>query len=379
MILDKKQLLDVIEVKKEATYVILGLLFMSLIIMPSNALNLTEKIVSKSTDSITVVDQAGRTVTIKLPVERLVVTNYREMEMLIALGARDMIVGVDSTFHKSQPYYGLADVAEVAKHATEINYENVLLQNPDLVIMPTKQGATAEEVASKLKNIPVIAFSLTDKDRVIPDAEIMGAILGKETEAKKIIDWIHKYDSIVDERIKDMKTEDMPTFYYEASTDMSKWVAAAPTSSQAKVAEGCGGINVANDLGFNETTTSAEVGAEWVMTKDPDFIFMDSHGTTLAGVGHTPEDILANLTAKIKDRTTEGFENYNAVKNNHVYVLSRDWTGGPDWVIGHVCFAKWFHPELFKDLDPIAMNKEYLEEFFPGMTIEGTWAYPAPE
>jgi iron complex transport system substrate-binding protein len=364
---------------KFASYATLGLLLLSLVIMPSSAEELIEKIVSKTSDSITVVDQAGRTVTINLPVEKIVVTNYREMELLIALGAADMIVGVDATFHKSMPYYGLKDVAEVAKHATEINYENVLLQNPDLVIMPTTQGATAEEVAKKLKNIPVIAFSLTDKDHIILDTEIMGAILGKESEAEKIIDWIHKYDSVVDEKIKDIKTEDMPTFYYEASTDMSKWVAAAPTSSQAKVAEGCGAINVANDLGLNLTTTSAEVGAEWVMTKDPDFIFMDSHGTTLAGVGHTPEDIQANLTQKIEDRASEGFENYKAVKNNRVYVLSRDWTGGPDWVIGRVCFAKWFHPELFKDLDPVAMNKEYIEEFFPGMTIEGTWAYPAPE
>jgi hypothetical protein len=97
--------------------------------------------------------------------------------------------------------------------------EKVLVQNPDLVIMPTSQGASAEEAAKKLKNMPVIAFSLVDKDRVIPDAEIMGEILGKE--------------------------------------------------SQAMVAEGCG-RNVASDLGLNNTTTSAEVGAEWVLVKNPD-------------------------------------------------------------------------------------------------------------
>jgi iron complex transport system substrate-binding protein len=354
-------------------------LFLSQFVMPSAAIELKEKIVDKTADSITVMDQAGRTVTIKLPVTKIVVTNYREMEMILALGAGDMVVGVDSNFHKSQPYYGLKDVPEVAKHATEINYEKVLLQNPDLVIMPATQGATAEEVAKKLPNIPVIAFALTDKDRIIPDARIIGEILGKESQAEEIIKWIQKYDNIVDERTKDLKAEDMPTFYYEASTDMSKWVAAAPTSSQAKVAEGCGGRNIAFDLGLNDTTTSADVGAEWVLVRNPEFIFMDSHGTTLAGVGHTPEDIQANLTAKIKERASEGFENYTAVKNNHVYVLSRDWTGGPDWVIGHVCFAKWFHPEMFEDLDPEAMNREYLETFFPGMKIEGTWAYPAPK
>jgi iron complex transport system substrate-binding protein len=348
------------------------------IILPSSAAEFPENILNKTSDSITIVDQVGRTVTVNLPVTKIVVTNFREMETLLAIGARDKIVGIDSQFHKSQPFFNLNDVPVVAEHASEIDYEKVLLQNPDLVIMPTNQGATPDEVSKKLNNMPVIAFALNDKDRRNRGVQILGAVLGKEDEAEKLIKWTQKYDTIVEERTKNLKPEEMPSFYYEAiATPTNEWNTFTPTTTQGKVAEGCGGRNIASDLNASGGS-GTQVGAEWVMVKDPDFIFLDFQGQDQAGVGHTPEDIQANLTNIFESRASEGFENYTAVKNNHVYALSRDWVSGPRWVIGHICFAKWLHPELFEDLDPEAMSKEYFEEFH-GMELKGTWAYPAPK
>ena len=129
---------------------------------------------------------------------------------------------------------------------------------------------------------------------------------------------------------------------------------------------------------LNDTTTTLEVGAEWVLTENPDYIFMDFMGGDMSGVGKTKDEVKNNLTRLIDERASEGIRNFNAVKNNHVYVLNRDFISGPRWVIGHVCIAKWLHPDLFKDLSPDEMNREYLKEF-QGMELEGTWTYPAPE
>lgn len=356
----------------------MGILFLGLIMPLSVAEEFPEKIVEQTSDSIKLVDQAGRTVTIKLPITRIIVTNYREMEPLLAIGAGDLIVGVDSTFHSSQPYFGLKDVPEVSKHGTSIDLEKVIAQNPDLVIMPTTQGtANVEDVSSKLNNVSVISFSLSqiNGDRLVRDLEILGAITGDESKAKELIDWVQKYDGIVADRIKDVKADDMPTYYYEYSTDMKKWFIMGPAASQSKAAKGCGGIDIADDLGLNSTTTSSEVGAEYVLSKNPDIIVFDSHGSTLAGIKHTPEDIQANTTEKLKERASDGIENIAAVKNDRIYVMQKDWTQGIRWSIGHVCIAKWFHPELFGDLDPDIIHKEYFEEFFPGIELVGTWGY----
>lgn len=362
-------------------YAILAMLFLSFIILPSTAeIAIKEKVLNKTADSVTVVDEIGRTVTVKLPVKNIISTDYRQMEALLALGARDMIVGVDKTFHNRMPYFGLKDVPDVAIHSQEVNYEQVLTLEPDLVIIPARQGTTADEITTKLKGVPVLVMGLASRDNIIPEVSIMGVVLDKEEKASNLIAWIKKYDSIVEERTKDLKPEDNPTFFYEYMSDLNKkWWAIAPNDPSAgRAAEGCGGRNVAYDLPLNESATTKEVGAEWVLSKDPDYFFMDFMSTGLmSGPGRTEEQVKYNLTQLIDARAKEGFSNFKAVKNNHIYTLNRDFISGPRWVIGHVCIAKWLHPDLFKDLDPSEMNKEYLKEF-QGLELEGTWAYPPP-
>jgi iron complex transport system substrate-binding protein len=80
----------------------------------------------------------------------------------------------------------------------------------------------------------------------------------------------------------------------------------------------------------------------------------------------------------IDEREKEGFKNFAAVKNNRVYIVDRDYISGPRWIVGHVLFAKLFHPVLFEDLDPEQINKEFLKDFL-GAEVDGTWVYPAAE
>jgi iron complex transport system substrate-binding protein len=48
---------------------------------------------------------------------------------------------------------------------------------------------------------------------------------------------------------------------------------------------------------------------------------------------------------------------------------------GSLYIIGRCYFAKWLQPDLFNDLDPESMHKEYWKEFL-GIDLEGVWAYP---
>lgn len=335
-------------------------------------------ILSKTADSITLIDEVGRTVTIELPVKTIVSSDYRAMEALLAIGAKDMIIGVDSNFHIQMPYFGLKDAAEVGIHAQEVNYEQILSLKPDIVIVPLSQGASADEISSKLKGIPVIVMSISARDVMIPELEIMGQVLGKEKEAGRLINWTEEYDGIVEERLKDMNEKDMPTFYYESMTDLGKkWLAITPLDYKAgRASDGCGGRNIAAGLSVN--ATSVQEDAEWVLSENPDYIILDCMGGDMAGPGKSKSEVQDNLTEIIKSRASEGFENLTAVKNGQIYVLSRDFISGPRWIIGHICIAKWLHPELFEDLSPETINQEYLKEF-QGIELDGTWAYPSPK
>ncbi len=221
-------------------YAISAVLLLSLAVLTSTAeIVPEEKILSKTSDSITVIDEIGRTVTINLPVENIIATDYRQMETLLAMGAEDMFVGVDVSYHTRYPFLGLKDVPEVSlTHAAEMNYENILLQEPDLMIVPRSKGGMADEISEKLQGVPVLVFDLGHRDHIIPEVQILGQVLGKEAEADRLIDWINKYEGIVESRTEDLESDDMPTFYYEATSTSSKWKANVPTGRSGSVVEG---------------------------------------------------------------------------------------------------------------------------------------------
>ncbi len=356
-------------------YLMMAILCLLVAAMPVFAANNEKcKILDKTSNSISLIDSAGRTVTVPMPVERIIPTDYRTTEALLALGARDMIVGVDTAFHQRMAEFGLENVPEASVHASEVNYEEILLLEPDLIILPVSGASYADEVAGKLPGIPVVVMSATTRQDGASELKMLGQLLGKEEQANKLIDWTEKYAGIVEERTKDLKPEDIPTFYYEYMSESSKWQAIPPTNPAGMVVEGCGGKNLADDLEQNGSV--ATVDAEWVLSRNPDFIFMDLMKGFDSGPGKTEGDMKDLLATYIDARAAEGFENLTAVQNNHVYLIDRDMVTGPRWVIGHVYFAKWLHPNLFEDLSPDEMNGEYLEEFH-GLDVEGTWAYPA--
>jgi len=332
-----------------------------------------DEIISKTAKSISLTDYNGRVVEIEMPVKHFIPSDYRTTEAMLAIGAGDMIVGVDKAFHERMPEFGLADLPEVSMHGAEVNYEQMLVLEPDLVILPVWQAASADEITEKLPGVRVIVLGCTARREMIPELKAMGLILDKEDQVENLVNWINKYNNIVEERTKNLKPEEQPTFYYEYMSGDNKWWAITPTDPSAgEVAEGCGGRNIAADL----ADTSVEVEPEWVISTNPDFIFMDLMKGFTSGPGKTEEDMKSLRKTILDDRKNEGVSKIKAVQDGNVYLVDRDLITGPRWVIGHTYFAKWLHPELFEDLSPEEMHEEYLNEFHD-LQLDGTWVYPS--
>jgi iron complex transport system substrate-binding protein len=322
---------------------------------------------------LTLVDGVGRQVNVKLPVKNIIPTDYRTTETLLALGTGDMIVGVDRAFHERMAEFGLLDLPEVSMHGQSIDYEMVLTLKPDIVLLPLSRVENADDVARKLPNTAVVVMGLASQKSIDSDLTTMGFVLGKEKEANELISWMQGYGSLVNERTRDLKSDEMPTFYYEymSGGEENWWVITPEDPSAGQVAEGAGGRNIAAGL----AGTSVEVDPEWVIEKNPDFMFADLMKGFDSGPGKTEED-MKNLLAKVLSNRP-GFEKVNAVKNNKVYLVDRDIIGGPRWIIGRIYFARCMHSELFEDLNPEEIHKEYLKKFH-NLEVTGTWAYPLP-
>lgn len=323
---------------------------------------------------LTLVDGVGRQIDVNLPVKNIVPTDYRTTETLLALGTGDMIVGVDKAFHERMAEFGLLDLPEVGMHGQSVDYEMVLTLKPDIVLLPISQAESADLIAENLPNTSVVVMGLASKKTIYSDLTTMGFVLGKEKEANELLSWMQGYENLVNERTKNLKVDDMPSFYYEymSGGDENWWVITPNDLSAGQVAEGTRGHNIATGL----AGTSVQVDPEWVIEKNPDFMFADLMKGFDSGPGKTEED-MKNLLAKVLSNRP-GFEKVNAVKNSRVYLIDRDVIGGPRWVIGRIYFAKSMHPELFKDINPDEIHKEYLKKFH-NLEVSGTWVYPIAE
>jgi iron complex transport system substrate-binding protein len=323
---------------------------------------------------LTILDDAERSITLKMPLERVVLARMGCEEALVAIGAVDRVVGVTSGIKKYRPYVseagGLMDLPSVGYIYTELDYEKIVELNPDLVYMCP---LFVEEVDEKIPDeISVVALEVEDADIkiVTKGFKTLGVIFGKEKEANEVIDWIQKYDRIVKDRTKDLNPEEKPTFYIETYDD---WVTYGSDNWDGKVAAECGGRNIIDrvDLFIPGENREYVISPEWLLEQNPDVIFRRVYAQSNLVTEEEAEERLEKLV----DRP--GWANVNAVKNSQVYLYNSRIIFTPANVVGSCYFAKCLQPDLFSDLNPMEIFDEYWNTFigidFPEMPV-----YPEP-
>jgi iron complex transport system substrate-binding protein len=192
----------------------------------------------------------------------------------------------------------------------------------------------------------------------------MGLILNKTAEADEVAAYINKYRDLVKERVSKLTDAEKPQVFYE-------WNKPYYSASSKAVFHGtlieAGAFNIAAD----ETVSYPQLSAEWVMQKNPDIIVrMASGSNDAAALKKLLEDILARPELK----------SVKAVKANQVYILGYGVTQGLRYSIGLLYCAKYFHPDLFKDIDPLAIHQDLITKYFGAQEWKNnTFAFAHPE
>ncbi|MFA4859767.1 ABC transporter substrate-binding protein [Methanoregula sp.] len=284
-----------------------------------------------------------------IPVERIIVTNANSAELLIAIGAKDRIVGVSDTV-KNHPVLGMqfTDVPSIGSWQTP-DIEKILSLHPDVVICYSSYlPRNIDKItASGISILPVDAYKI---DTMAADTKKLGKITGRDKEAAKYITFLEKYESLLQSRTVGLPEAEMPRVYFESYSDYSTLTGGSGADTLVTMA---GGRNIAALL----PVSSPKVNAEWLVAEDPDIIIK-----TIAS-SRTDQDF-KGLQSKIRNRS--GIGNTSAVKNGRVYIISNDIVYGPRAIIGAMYLAKILHPEQFSDIRPEKMLDDYAGDFAPG-------------
>ena len=284
-----------------------------------------------------------------IPVQRIIVTNANSAELLIAIGAKDRIVGVSETV-KNHPVLGpqFASVPSIGSWQTP-DVEKILSLHPDVVICySTYLPKNIDRIsAAGVTILPVDCYKI---DTIAADARTLGHITGLETGAEKFVAFQEKYETLLNSRTAGIMESDMPRVYFESYSDYSTLTGGSGADLLLGMA---GGRNIAGLL----PVSSPKVNAEWLVAENPDVIIK-----TAASTQKDPD--FGGMQSKISNRP--GIGNISAVREGRVYILSNDIIYGPRAVIGALYIARILHPEKFSDIRPGNLLDEYAGDFAPG-------------
>ena len=251
----------------------------------------------KSGGVVTVTDMMGREVTLDKPADRIVALTASDCEILYAIGAGDKLVGRGE--YCDYP----AEVLDVpsVQSGYDTNVEQIIALEPQVLLMSTMAQSEEQIKALEDAGIKVVVSDAKDIEGIYTAVEIIGKLMGKEDNAKSVIDGMKKAFDGLKEKAAGNETK---TVYFEVSPlEYGLWTAGKGTFMN-EVAEMLGMKNI-----FDDVDGYASVSVEDVIDRNPDVIVTI---TMYFGEGPTPvEEILGR----------DGWENVTAVKNQAILNL----------------------------------------------------------
>ncbi len=299
-----------------------------------------------------VVDLAGRKVSLPEKVRKVACLDVLCYQKLFALGVSDKVALM---YFTDAPWMKALNpgVTKVAQTFGAPNIEDLLLRHVDLAFFAYDTALTAKKLDSVgirgvvsqpqgLRAQTIDDFVKQIKQSVLIYGEVMaGEALVRARQ------WCAYFQSRVDyvtSRINSFPDSPRPRVYYvRGPTAMHTQGRSGDTFWYGKMAGG--DMVVKNDVLAAKGPVSMEKIIEW----DPEVV--------LIGRQYPAEIVL-------KDSR---WRNISAVRNHRVYLMPNGvfyWDGGLEGVLLMEFLAKKLHPELFPDLDMAAELKKFYSQFY---------------
>jgi iron complex transport system substrate-binding protein len=331
---------------------------------------------------LTVLDSADRTVTMEMPIERVVVLWEGHLANLRSLNVdKDEIAGVRSGI--SPKYYPvLGKKPEVGQHYKP-DYEAILELEPDLVLTTAgSYAAPAEHYLTERINVLHLHPDPTGGDGIEEYFNVMrllGTIFDRGSEAEEYISWYSGYYDEIRAVTSGIAEDEKVRVLYIGGTYY--WVP-TPDTIWGRMIKEAGGHYIPEDCDISGIGTPGMgpgfmMDPEWILEVNPEVIIKS---TGCRGVTPSYEidsyepykELWEEAIAKVV------INNTIAGRTEKVFVLSHWVQVAPNNIVGVAYMAKWFYPEPFEDLHPREIQQEFLTTF-QGVEDMGVYSYPPLE
>jgi iron complex transport system substrate-binding protein len=315
-----------------------------------------EDILAGDEKSIIIKDTTNRTVSIDMPVERIIVPSGLTAEAFKVLQASDKIVGVSNAIHEKTYFFPeLADLPSVGGWKIE-DYEAALSLDPDLVISYEKWPpiTEAEENLASF-GIPVAVLEFTDPNLVEEELVKLSYILGTVGAEDRYLQWRSGYEKQIENFVGDLGQDEKPRVFLETSFKGLNDVGTYGEGAKGNIVlDLAGGRNIAANI----SEAYPHVDSEWIIVQNPEVMIKYVYSSEVDW-GWNSTDKPESLVEDVLGR--DGWESIDAVKNQRVYLVSNELMTGLDSIVGYLYWVKLLHPEF--DANPKDAYEEYITDF----------------
>ena len=335
-------------------------------------------------------DAAGRTVELDLPAKRVLVGEARQLSVISAIAGKhsfDTIVGwrddlitkdLDTYRNYLKVFPKIADLPRFGYVGDgTFSLEAAIALKPDVMTLNLESQKAAEEGRLE-ETLAAAGIKLVYIDfRVDPEANtensitVLGKLFGDERKAKALIDYRRQQFARVSERLAEHPELKQPKVYLERAPGITGDAVCCRTFGPVnfgKMISLAGGHNIGADFAnkFN-----VELNPEQLIVSNPDIVLVtganwseqsDINQFVSIGPGADLEAARKKLAAMME---RSPFNSLPAVQKGAVHAVWHQFYGTPYDFVAVQQFAKWFHPEIFADLDPDRTFAELHEKFLP--------------
>ena len=305
----------------------------------------TEADAEQTVYPVTVTDQAGREVTIEKEPSSIVSGYYISSSLLIALGLKDKVVGIEAKADK-RPIYKLAapELTELPNVGTakEFNLETCAALSPDLVILPMKLKDAAQSLTDL--GITVLLVNPESQDLMTEMINTIATATNTNSEAAKLLAYIDSQKNMLTSVLSGVEPESV---YLAGNSSFLS--TAGPSMYQSSIIELAGGKNAADSI---TDSYWAEISYEQLLAWDPSYIIIASDAE------YTVDDVMND----------PNLAECTAVKNSHVYAIPGDVEAldspVPAGILASVWLAGILHPDQVSADTYTTEMTNYYETFY---------------
>lgn len=268
--------------------------------------------------AVTVIDDAGRVVTLPRVPTRIVSLSPSATRFLIFLGLEDRIVGVTD--------FDEYDRAERVGMMVPVNLEKVVALKPDLVV--TFGGFQLPEVPKlERAGLNVLVINPTSLNDVIRGVMLLGTVFGVQEKARNLAEELNNKMIEMGKKTYNVPPDKRPKVLFMLSSpgpDVKEiWTCGAGSYLNDLISL-AGGVNIA--AGIAGPNGWPQVSLEYVVAQNPDVILV---GVYVPGTEKQEVEKVKNFTP---------FKSVNAVKSGRIFPVDGNLASQPS-------------PDIFQLLD----------------------------